>query len=69
MSFKETLENLIERVSVLVEDQTIELPDLPDYIANNTSQNTIPSVTSVFNNGIGFNQAVDQYQKTLILHA
>ncbi len=63
------LENLIERVSVLVEEQTIELLDLPDYIANNSSQNTIPSVTSVFNNGIGFNQAVDQYQKTLILHA
>ncbi len=63
------LENLIERVSVLVEDQTIELQDLPDNIANNSSQHTIPSVTSVFNNGIGFNQAVDQYQKTLILHA
>ena len=63
------LENLIERISVLVDDQTIELHDLPEYITNNSSQNTSVSVTSVFNNGIGFNQAVDQYQRSLILHA
>jgi transcriptional regulator with PAS, ATPase and Fis domain len=63
------LENLIERVSVLVEHQRIELQDLPEYIADNSSQKIVPSVTSIFNNGIGFNQAMDQYQKTLILHA
>jgi transcriptional regulator with GAF, ATPase, and Fis domain len=63
------LENLIERVSVLVEEDRIMIHDLPDYIVDNSAQNRLPSVTSVFNNGIGFNQAVDQYQKTLILHA
>ncbi|MCP4672815.1 MAG: sigma-54-dependent Fis family transcriptional regulator [Desulfobacula sp.] len=63
------LENLIERISVLVEEQTIELNDLPDYIINNSNTNISTSVASVFDNGVGFNQAVDQYQKSLILHA
>jgi len=63
------LENLIERISVLVENQTIELHDLPDYIIDNSGENITTSVTSVFDSGIGFNQAVDKYQKSLILHA
>ena len=63
------LENLIERISVLVENQTIELHDLPDHIINNSCEYISTSVTSVFDSGIGFNQAVDQYQKSLILHA
>ncbi len=63
------LENLIERISVLVEEQTIELNDLPEYIVNNSGTNISTSVASVFDNGVGFNQAVDQYQKSLILHA
>jgi len=63
------LENLIERLSVLVDDQTIEPHDLPENITSNSSQSTTVSVASVFNNGIGFNQAVDQYQRSLILHA
>jgi len=63
------LENLIERLSVLVEEPTVELHDLPEYITNNSSQNISVSVASVFHNGIGFNQAVDQYQSSLIRHA
>ncbi len=63
------LENLIERISVLVDEQTIELHDLPEYIINNSCTNISTSVASVFDNGVGFNQAVDQYQKSLILHA
>jgi len=63
------LENLIERISVLVENQTVGLHDLPDHIINNSCENISTSVTSVFDSGIGFNQAVDQYQKSLIFHA
>jgi transcriptional regulator with GAF, ATPase, and Fis domain len=63
------LENLIERVSVLVEDDTIELHDLPDHIAETSSQSIPPSVAAVFNNEIGFNEAVDLYQRSLILYA
>ncbi|MFA5902532.1 MAG: sigma-54 dependent transcriptional regulator [Desulfobacula sp.] len=63
------LENLIERVSVLVDNDIIELPDLPDYIAETSSQSIPPSVVAVFNNEIGFNEAVDLYQRSLILYA
>ena len=63
------LENLIERVSVLVDNQIIELEDLPEYITHNTSQVISFPVASVLNNRIGFNEAVDQYQRSLILHA
>ncbi len=63
------LENLIERVSVLVEEPSIELSDLPEYITQNSSQGSIVSVASVFNNKIGFNDAVDKYQQSLIVHA
>lgn len=63
------LENLIERISVLVENDTIELHDLPDYMTGISFQNTPPSVAVVFNNEVGFNEAVDLYQRSLILHA
>ena len=63
------LENLIERVSVLVETPTIEFNDLPESISQNSHDNTSISVASIFNKGIGFNQAVDQYQRSLICHA
>lgn len=63
------LENLVERLSVLVEDPEIELDDLPGYITDNTSSSGSVCVASVFNNEIGFNEAVEQYQRALILHA
>ncbi len=63
------LENLIERISVLVENDTIELHDLPDYMAETSFQSTPPSVVAVFNNEVGFNEAVDLYQRSLILYA
>ena len=63
------LENLIERLSVLVENQTIEPHDLPENITNSSPGSTPISVISVFNNEIGFNDAVDQYQRSLIRHA
>ncbi len=63
------LENLIERLSVLVEADRVDLSDLPEYISGNDSQTLPPSVASVFNNDIGFNEAVDLYQRSLILYA
>jgi transcriptional regulator with GAF, ATPase, and Fis domain len=63
------LENLIERISVLVEAPVIELGDLPEYITQNRPQRPVASVASVFNSNMGFNQAVDQYQRSLIIHA
>ncbi len=63
------LENLVERISVLVEDENVHLGDLPDYITQAVSDHQAPSVTSVFDNHIGFSQAVEQYQRALISHA
>ncbi len=63
------LENLIERVSVLVEAPVIELHDLPDYITSSSATVLPANISSVFNNNVGFTQAVDQYQRALILHA
>ena len=63
------LENLIERVSVLVESEVIKPEDLPDYITSGKSAGPAVSVASVFTNNIGFNEAVDQFQRSLIVHA
>ncbi|MBF0228410.1 MAG: sigma-54-dependent Fis family transcriptional regulator [Desulfamplus sp.] len=65
------LENLVERLSVMVETDTVMPPDLPDYIEshNNSLSMESVSVSSVFQNGIGFNEAVEEYQKSLILYA
>ena len=63
------LENLVERLSVLVEGPSIELSDLPDYMVTNTSCSPYVNVASVFHNRVGFNDAVEQYQRSLILHA
>ena len=62
------LENLIERLSVLVEEDVIQPSDLPEKIRGNISRE--PNVTQIpFDSGIGFNEAVEQYQKDLILQA
>ncbi len=63
------LENLVERLSVMVEGNLVQPSDLPEYIFCKTHQIDTTSVLGVFKNGIGFNQAVEEYQKTLILYA
>lgn len=63
------LENLVERVSVLVDGDTVHVSDLPEYIKGKSSVSTIMPVTSILNSGIGFNEAVEQFQKSLLLQA
>ncbi len=63
------LENMIERIAVLVEDLEVQLHDLPGCITQTASCHYSPSVSSVFTNGIGFTEAVDLYQRALIVHA
>ncbi|MBF0241810.1 MAG: sigma-54-dependent Fis family transcriptional regulator [Desulfamplus sp.] len=63
------LENLVERLSIMVESDVVMLDDLPDYISHQPSSVDTTSITSVFQKGIGFNEAVDEYQKSLILYA
>ena len=62
------LENTIERLSVLVENDVIEVADLPLKIKGCASAEIHTACVSL-RDGIGFNEAVEQYQKDLILHA
>ncbi len=63
------LENLIERLSILVDDDTIRYQDLPEKMKEKAiiRQNIPESIME--RNWPGFNQAVDQFQKNLILQA
>ncbi|HKL00486.1 MAG TPA: sigma-54 dependent transcriptional regulator [Desulfotignum sp.] len=63
------LENMIERIAVLVEDVAVQVHDLPGCITQTVTCHHSPCVSSVFNNGMGFTEAVDQYQRALIAHA
>jgi transcriptional regulator with GAF, ATPase, and Fis domain len=64
------LENLVERLSVMVEGNFVMPSDLPEYISRQTPAGLDKtSVLSVFQNGIGFSEAVDEYQRSLILYA
>ena len=63
------LENLVERLSVLVETDTVSIADLPSCMTDTGTDATPVCVAGVFRNNIGFNEAVESYQKSLITHA
>ena len=63
------LENLVERLSVLVEGDTVSIADLPGCMTGAGTDVTPVCVAGVFQNNIGFNEAVESYQKSLITHA
>ena len=63
------LENMVERISVLVEEIDVQVHDLPECIIKDSSHCSSPSVSCVFNSGMGFNDAMDLYQRSLIAHA
>ena len=63
------LENLVERISVLVEGEVVTVSELPDHIRRKRSPGGAPSVVSVFEQGVGFSEALDRYQRALITHA
>ncbi len=62
------LENLMERLFVLVGHEIIDLVDLPEMFQSDTIISTVPPYV-YFETGIGFNEAVEEYQKDLILEA
>jgi DNA-binding NtrC family response regulator len=62
------LENMMERLSVLVEGDVIELSDLPEHICGKEAPGGPPAAFAL-DSGLGFGDLVDQYQKALILDA
>jgi transcriptional regulator with GAF, ATPase, and Fis domain len=62
------LENLMERLNVLIDHDRIDIADLPQHIRNQPLMETL-SPPAPFQGGLDFNEAVEQYQKTLIVHA
>lgn len=63
------LENLVERLSVMVENSAVSLSDLPGHITSQALPSDTASAAAVFQKGIGFNDAVEVYQKELICYA
>ena len=62
------LENLMERLHVLVDESLIDDADLPHYISGHIPiEHTL--AFDPFENDIGFNDAVEQHQRALILKA
>lgn len=62
------LENIMEQVAVMSDNDEIRPEDIPPYISGDNS----PPSEMLFcpiENGISFNDAVDSYQKALILEA
>jgi DNA-binding NtrC family response regulator len=62
------LENLVERLSVLVEDPVIEVADLPERIRGQAPVALTAAVPDLAE-GIDFSAAVDNFQRSLILQA
>lgn len=66
------LENLMERLSVMAENDTIDASDLPENIAHTPAGKT-PALKSgdsfEFDDKEGFNDAVDNFQRHLIINA
>lgn len=65
------LENLIERLSVLIDKPVLDVSDLPEALLRaKHSDAPLPDTdTRLTKEGMGFNDAVQQYQRNLILQA
>lgn len=64
------LENFVERLHVLIDSKVIMPEDLPGYMTGSQNdESTLLQISECFENGKGFNEAIDSHQKKLILHA
>ena len=63
------LENLMERLSVLKEDGTITLQDLPKKYRNTKEDSNYLETVDIPDKGMDFNTAVDQYENSILLKA
>ncbi len=63
------LENFVERLSILVDSDAVYISDLPPYMIQTESLNTLITQTTIPENGLDFNQMVEDFENSLILKA
>jgi transcriptional regulator with GAF, ATPase, and Fis domain len=64
------LENVMERVAVLAESEKIQLSDLPEHIRSSGAEcEIIETFTEMPDDGLDFNEMVNQFENKLILMA
>jgi len=64
------LENLIERLSILVDSDAVYLNDVPPHILQGSHGGGVPIAgISLPQNGLDFNQVVEQFENNLIMQA
>lgn len=63
------LENLIERLSILKGQGSVEVSDLPAKYKSNVSSYAESGIVEIPDSGLDFNSAVDQFENALIMKA
>ena len=62
------LENVIKRLTILCDNEVVDFADLPEHIQKN-SRSVKPTGDDIFDDGITLEEAVQDYEKKLILEA
>lgn len=60
------LENLMERLAILCDGDEVQAHDLPDYLSKSTPVSNSSALTSLPDEGIDFNELIEQYESNLI---
>ncbi len=63
------LENIIERMYVMVDNSEIKTSDIPDHIISSDKSSIKTENIDIFNDNFNFNNAVKKFQKTIIMQA
>lgn len=63
------LENLIERLAILVDSETIFARDLPSHLSDSGSDNSAVALTTLPAEGLDFNAVVEEFENALIRQA
>ncbi len=63
------LENLIERIAVLGEGDSVTVKDLPEYLSAADTTTIVETMEELPSDGLDFNQLIDRYETRLITMA
>ena len=60
------MENLMERLAILCDGDEVQVHDLPDYLSKNTSIQNSSKILQLPDEGVDFNELIEQYESSLI---